>query len=295
MEAINYNFDHILCPVDFSDSSTVALAHAAQLASKFNGKLTILHVRDSFSEYMVKHKFHSNGMDENVYLSRATTLLQEHADQIKKLKNIEVQLVVKKGKLASELETFAKEYNVSDVVIGMHGENGRDAYFKGSNACKIVSNLKVPVLQVDQHANGGGYSRIVVTLDSSFHAREKVPYATNLAKRFGAEIRLLVLHTSRDSEIRDHVTKVQYQVEKYIHDHGINFQTCVRNSENLADDTLEYADEVNADLIIIMSEQEKTLRGLFMGSYAQQLLSIATRPVLTIPPKVHMVMAGVSV
>jgi nucleotide-binding universal stress UspA family protein len=88
---------------------------------------------------------------------------------------------------------------------------------------------------------------------------------------------------------------VQYQVEKYIHDHGVNYQTSVRNSENLADDTLEFADEVNADLIIIMSEQEKTFKGLFMGSYAQQLLSIATRPVLTIPPKVHMVMAGVSV
>ena len=295
MEVINYNFDHILCPVDFSESSLVAVNHAARLASKFNGKLSILNVRDSFSEYMVTHRFHSNGMDETVYSSRAGALLQEHAEQIKKQNNIEVQVLVKKGKLPIELETFAKEHNVSDVVIGMHGENGRDAFFKGANACKIVSTLKVPVLQVDQHAKDSLYRRVVVTLDSSFHAREKVPYATNLAKRFGAEIKLLVLHTSRDEEIRDHVTKVQYQVEKYIHDHGVNFQTAVRNSENLADDTLEFSDEVNADLIIIMSEQEKTFRGLFMGSYAQQLLSIATRPVLTIPPKVHMVMAGVSV
>jgi nucleotide-binding universal stress UspA family protein len=295
MEAINYNFDHILCPVDFSDSSSAAMGHAAQLASKFNGKLTILHVRDTFSEYMVKHKFHANGMDESVYISRATALLQQYVDQFKKQKNIEIQVLIKQGKLPTELEAFASEHGVSDVVIGMHGENGRDAFFKGSNACKIVSRLKVPVLQVDQHAKDSIYRRVVVTLDSSFHAREKVPYATNLAKRFGAEIKLLVLHSSRDGEIRDHVTKVQYQVEKYIHDHGVSFQTAVRNSENLADDTLEFADEVNADLIIIMSEQEKTFRGLFMGSYAQQLLSIATRPVLTIPPKVHMVMAGVSV
>jgi nucleotide-binding universal stress UspA family protein len=295
MEAINYNFDHILCPFDFSDSSAAALEHAAQLASKFNGKVTIMHVRDSFSEYMVKQKYHMDGMDEHGYISRATVFLQEQADRLKRQKGVDMQVLVKKGKLSAEVETFANAHGVSDLVIGMHGENGRDPFFKGSNACKIVSRLKVPVLQVDQHAKDSLYKRVVVTLDSSFHAREKLPYATNLAKRFGAEIKLLVLHTSRDGEIRDHVTKVQYQVEKYIHDHGVNYQTSVRNSENLADDTLEFADEVNADLIIIMSEQEKTFKGLFMGSYAQQLLSIATRPVLTIPPKVHMVMAGVSV
>jgi hypothetical protein len=44
-----------------------------------------------------------------------------------------------------------------------------------------------------------------------------------------------------------------------------------------------------------MSEQEKTFKGIFLGPYAQQLVNISTRPVLTIPPKVHMVMKGVSV
>jgi nucleotide-binding universal stress UspA family protein len=69
----------------------------------------------------------------------------------------------------------------------------------------------------------------------------------------------------------------------------------VRNSENLADDTLEFADEVDAHLIIIMSEQEKTLRGLFLGPYAQQLVNVSTRPVLTIPPKISMVMREVNI
>ncbi len=295
MEAINYNFDHILCPTDFSETSKIALEHAAYLASKFNARLTILNVRDSFSEYRVLQEYGLRGREDKDYFQHVGPMLEELAERIRKDKNLQVEYAVKTGKIASEVASYVKDHKVSDVVIGMHGVKGRDPYFMGGNAYKIVSTTKVPVLQVDKNAPGPDYKTIVLPIDSSFHTREKVPYATNLARKYGAELRLLVLQTSRDSEIRDHVTKVQYQVEKYIHEHGVRFQSSVRNSENLADDTLEFADEVDAHLIIIMSEQEKTFRGLFLGPYAQQLVNVSTRPVLTIPPKIHMVMSGVNI
>jgi nucleotide-binding universal stress UspA family protein len=47
---------------------------------------------------------------------------------------------------------------------------------------------------------------------------------------------------------------------------------------------MEFAAEKNADLIIIMNEQETNTTGFFMGPYAQQIVNHSTIPVLSIPP-----------
>ena len=41
-------FKRVLCPVDFSESSTRALAHAAALARWYDAQLTVLHVVPTF-------------------------------------------------------------------------------------------------------------------------------------------------------------------------------------------------------------------------------------------------------
>lgn len=289
-----YSFDHILCPTDFSQTAAVALEHATLLAEKFNARLTILNVRESFAEYMILQEYGIPGREDKDYFAHVEAKLEKLAGEIRK-RGITVETASTAGKIADEVSKFVKEKKVSDVVIGMHGLKGRDSYFMGGNAHRIVNSTNVPVLQVDKHAHTSDYKTILMPVDSSFHTREKIPYATSLAKKYNAEIRLIALQTSRDEEIRQNVLKVLNQIEKYIADNGVPFQSTVRTSDNLSDDTLQYADEINADLIVIMSEQEKTLKGLFLGSYAQQLVNQATRPVLTVPPKIHMVMADVSV
>ena len=289
-----YSFDHILCPTDFSQTAAVALEHATLLAEKINARLTILNVRESFAEYMILQEYGIPGREDKDYFAHVEAKLEKLAGEIRK-RGITVETASTAGKIADEVSKFVKEKKVSDVVIGMHGLKGRDSYFMGGNAHRIVNSTNVPVLQVDKHAHTSDYKTILMPVDSSFHTREKIPYATSLAKKYNAEIRLIALQTSRDEEIRQNVLKVLNQIEKYIADNGVPFQSTVRTSDNLSDDTLQYADEINADLIVIMSEQEKTLNGLFLGSYAQQLVNQATRPVLTVPPKIHMVMADVSV
>lgn len=289
-----FSFDHILCPTDFSETAAVALEHAVLLAEKFNAKLSILNVREAFAEYMILQEYGIPGREDKDYFNHVNSKLEKLVAPIK-AKGIKVETYTKSGKIADEVSKFVKDNHVSDVVIGMHGVKGRDSYFMGGNAHRIVNSTNVPVLQVDKHAHTANYKTIVMPIDSSFHTREKIPYATTLAKKYGAEIRLIALQTSSNDEIRDSVLKVLNQVEKYISDSGVKCDSAIRNSNNLSDDTLEYADEINADLIIIMSEQEKTLKGLFLGSYAQQLVNQSTRPVLTIPPKIHMVMSNVNI
>src|SRR6186713_1458679 len=50
-------FKRILCPVDFSDSSNRALAHAAALAQWYGAQLTVLHVVPTFDPMQVQAAF----------------------------------------------------------------------------------------------------------------------------------------------------------------------------------------------------------------------------------------------
>jgi nucleotide-binding universal stress UspA family protein len=47
---------------------------------------------------------------------------------------------------------------------------------------------------------------------------------------------------------------------------------------------MDYAAEKNADLIIIMNEQEINTTGFFMGPYAQQIVNHSNIPILSIRP-----------
>ena len=57
--------------------------------------------------------------------------------------------------------------------------------------------------------------------------------------------------------------------------------------DNLGKDTIKYAEEIDADLIIIMTKSETgKLSDLFVGSYAEQVVNSSQKtPVMYINPK----------
>ncbi len=83
------------------------------------------------------------------------------------------------------------------------------------------------------------------------------------------------------------------QVEGYFSAKGLK---CVSKSlvgENLAILTCNYAEAVNADLITIMSDSVDKWNVL-LGSYAQQMVSKSTVPLLNITPKETNISSGFS-
>jgi len=57
------------------------------------------------------------------------------------------------------------------------------------------------------------------------------------------------------------------------------------DADNITKSTINYANEVGADIIAIMTEQETTTANLFLGAYAQQMVNHAPIPVLSIHAK----------
>jgi nucleotide-binding universal stress UspA family protein len=74
------------------------------------------------------------------------------------------------------------------------------------------------------------------------------------------------------------------QVEDFLRERQVEFTVSTVFCSNIARSTMDYAAEKNADLIIIMNEQEINTTGFFMGPYAQQIVNHSTIPILSIRP-----------
>ena len=72
------------------------------------------------------------------------------------------------------------------------------------------------------------------------------------------------------------------QVKKYLEEENVNFVIEKVDADNITNATINYANEINADVIAIMTEQEMTTANLFLGAYAQQMVNHSPIPVLSI-------------
>ena len=74
------------------------------------------------------------------------------------------------------------------------------------------------------------------------------------------------------------------QVEKFLLDHGVHTEIVYKEGDDLSKGTLLSAEEIDADLVVIMTEQEPSITGLLMGSYATRVINGSKIPVMTIRP-----------
>ncbi len=85
------------------------------------------------------------------------------------------------------------------------------------------------------------------------------------------------------------------QVEGILNRNGVKFTSTILDDDtNFAKRTLQYAEDTNADLIMIMTQQEKGFTEYIIGSYAQMIVNHASAiPVMCINPKEVFVMDGI--
>jgi nucleotide-binding universal stress UspA family protein len=93
------------------------------------------------------------------------------------------------------------------------------------------------------------------------------------------------LYSTKAKAIRRNVDAYAEQVAKYFEEEGIKFLITSKETDNISDGMIKYAQSVDANLISIMTQQESTTANLWMGPYAQQTVNRSPIPVLCIRPK----------
>lgn len=271
---------NIIVAIDFSKNSQHALEYAVIIANTVSADITLVWVDKPES-------------DESLYDNEVTEVRQEAKKRMEdwvkkfqpKLKTGKITFKLRKGKVYKEVANMAKYHDAYLVMAGAHGVSGFEAFWIGSNANKIVANCECPVITIRDSFNvKKGIRKIVLPIDNSSSTRQKVPFAMEFAKSFCSEVHVLQIHSSRLKTVQAQVVSYTNQVVKYLKENGVKHVVHTVQPDNNTTATIEYAKEISADLIIIMTEQESS-GNILLGPYAQQMVNNSPIPVMSVHPK----------
>lgn len=143
------SFEHILCPVDFSETSDLALHNAIELATKLSANLHLLHI----------YQYPAFSMPESDLAAPMDLSLQDaYKDRlIEQLEQLTAKHQTGKFTLTSslvegipyvEIVAYANEHDTDIIVMGTHGRSGLAHMLLGSVTERVVRSASVPVLSV---------------------------------------------------------------------------------------------------------------------------------------------------
>ena len=135
-------FTHILCGVDFSPSSTKALAYAAGFARDTQARLTLLHVAEAVQMLQAEPAVIVDVELENAVREAAARRLHEVAPS-----DLAVSEIVGSGKPYRELLRYAADEGVDLIVLGVHGGASHPFGF-GSTTNHVIREAHCPVLSL---------------------------------------------------------------------------------------------------------------------------------------------------
>jgi universal stress protein A len=140
------SYKHILLATDFSECSEAAAKRAAELASLYQAKLTLLHVAH-FPEYISNDWIAPEDVAPRSYLSkRAEKALADLATQLQ-LTDISWETVFSTSSTKHEIVDFARGHNNDLIVVGTYGRHGLSALL-GSVANGVLHGAPCDVLAV---------------------------------------------------------------------------------------------------------------------------------------------------
>ena len=261
----------IIVPIDFSDDSIKALEYAILFANKVEAKITMVNVLKTgrFDFFRGVENVSRVGDFEN--------LVSKYKPQL----NAELDYTIRKGKVNTEIVEEAKKQEAYMIIMGSHGMSGFEEFWIGSNAFRVVSEAHCPVLTMRKDVYGKSIDSIVMPIDITYETRQKVPLAISIANQFDAEIHVVGLASNASKEDRHKLNTYVGQTCEMLEKHHVKFHKHILEGSNVTSLTIDYAQNHNADLIIIMTEQEGSFSDFLLGSHAQQMVHKSPIPILT--------------
>ena len=143
------SYQHILVPIDGSETSTVAMKEAIKLGKALNSKITIVQVMaldPNIADLYVKTG------QTNELIERTRTYLLDILEQAKQQfvqEGLTVETKLLEGFVVhEEIIQAAQDINADLIVMGSHGRTGVRKLVLGSVAQKVLGESHIPVLIV---------------------------------------------------------------------------------------------------------------------------------------------------
>lgn len=268
----------ILVPTDFSEHAENALHVAAQIAKKHNSEIYLMHMLDIPLQEIDPGKTTADIPETLFFMKLAHKKFEDLMAQ-EYLEDIVVHENVKANISFTEIEKSCKENDIDLIVMGSHGSSGIKEVFVGSNAEKVVRSSDIPVLVIKNKHDDFSIDNFVFASDFKNDNKETYKMAADFAKSFNAKMHLLMVNTANRFSTTTGSNKL---ISEFIKDVDFdNYTINIYNDETAEQGILNFAKDIDADLIGISTHGRQGIAHFFNVSISEDLVNHAKRPVIT--------------
>ncbi len=268
----------IVVPWDFTPVAENALAHAVKISRTIKNDICLLHIV-------------SPGISPKEE-TKTRIIMKQLAETNSQNYNMPVTYHISKGSIFTSIAEFVNEKEASLVVMGTHGMKGMQK-LTGSWALKVIVKSKTPFIVVQNPpADQEKYHDIVFPVDFKRETKEKIQMAIFMGKYFDSKIHLLVGTSADKGLLRKINTNLNFTI-KYFIQNNIEYEIHKLPKGNIAEQTIEFAQEINADLIVIVTTKNITFADYVLGASEQYMIANSSKiPVCCINPKASFASVG---
>lgn len=268
----------IVVPWDFTHIAEHALAHAVKISRMVGNEICLLHIVDA----------KINAKDE----AEKKTKLQAVVDESVKKYSVTISYHISKGTIFHAIADYANDKDASLVVMGTHGMKGMQK-LTGSWALKVIVKSKIPFIVVqDPPVDQERYHNIVFPVDFRSENKEKMRMAIFMGKYFDSKIHMLVTVNTDPNLIKKTNVNLNFAI-KFLIQNNIEYEIHEVPRGDFAQQTLEFAQKINADLLLIMTTKNITMADYVMGATEQYMIANSSKiPVCCVNPKATFAKVG---
>jgi nucleotide-binding universal stress UspA family protein len=305
-------FRHILCPIDFSETSIRALTYATAVATWYEAQLEVLHVVPAFAGDVTTPPSSAGSPP----LSLPAVSPNEITDEIRRamiatgVSSVNARPVVQEGRAHEAIVSRAQEQPADLLVLGTHGRSGFTRLLLGSVTEKVLRTAPCPVLTVPPGASPitgapPTLKRILCPVDFSPSARKALRYAIDLGRQTNGCLTVLyaleyaepeeslelspfdpcyppsVESRRRRQQVTDHARERLHVLIAEEPTRGCEIDDVVVN-DRAYKAILRQATDASADLIVMGAQGSGGLELMLYGSNTQHVVRAATCPVMTV-------------
>ncbi len=266
---------NILIPTDFSENADLALAYAIQTFPDPETCFWLIHVyRMPYSGAVI-----SIDLDDLLMKEREEELEKQLDAAEAKHPHIQIKALALQGVFLDVITRIIKDDAIDFVVMGTTGATGAKGVLLGSNAANMIKHSSVPVLLIPNISALRPFKTIVLATDlMHIHGYETIHPIHKIAKQSGAVLEILHLEDLDDVPVD--VERETLLLDTVFSNLPHNFS--VRVLLQPEDDIMDFADEINADLVAVVARHYGFFERLIHRSTTRKLSMITDRPLLVL-------------
>ncbi|WP_115863875.1 universal stress protein [Halorussus litoreus] len=285
-------FESMLLPTDGSEGTDEAIAHALDLAERFDATLFVVNVADTNRDSVTV-------VDAEVVdaLEREGTEIVDAVAETARRRGVDVETEVVQGDPATTIADYAAQRGMDLVVMPTRGRSGVSEHLLGSVTERAVRLSEVPVLTIDSNADGRTafpYENVLVATDGGEAAATAVDRGVELASGLDAALHAIsvvddvslgydVRSSAVSQQLDDAARETVNSIVDRAHEAGVESADGIVRHGVVYEELLDAVEATDADVVVLGTHGRGGAERVLLGSVAERVLRSSPVPVLTVP------------